>query len=81
MMEIKKIGFTFSIELRTKFVWSHGLQEKGQDNLRKRAATWKELSTLKKDKEDESKYYLNYTKASILEMKVVILMFCSGQTL
>ena len=42
---------------------------KAQDNISKRAAVEKETSTLEKDKEDQSKYYLSYPKPSVLDMK------------
>ena len=45
------------------------LQEKSQDNISKRAAVEKELLTLEKDKEDQSKYYLSYPKPPVLDMK------------
>ena len=35
----------------------------------KRAAVEKEPLTLEKDKEDQSKYYLNYLKSPVLDMK------------
>ena len=45
------------------------LYEKSQDNISKRAAVEKELLTLEKDKEDQSKYYLSYPKPPVLDMK------------
>ena len=42
---------------------------KAQDNISKQAATEKEPSTLEKDKEDQSKYYLIYPKPPVLDMK------------
>ena len=45
------------------------LQEKSQDNISKRAAVEKELLTLEKDKEDQSKYYLSYPKPPVLDIK------------
>ena len=37
--------------------------------MSKRAAFEKELLTLEKDKEDQSKYYLSYSKPLVLDMK------------
>ena len=45
------------------------LYEKAQDNISKRAIVKKEPSTLEKDKENQSKYYLSYPKPSVLDMK------------
>ena len=43
--------------------------EKVQDNISKRAAVEKEPLSLKKDKEDPSKYYLSYPKPPFLHTK------------
>ena len=45
------------------------LQEKGQDNISKPVAVEKEPLTLEKDNEGQSKYYLSYSKPSVLDMK------------
>ena len=45
------------------------LQEEGQDNVSKRAAVEKGQSTLEKNQEDRSKYYLSYPKPPFLDMK------------
>ena len=45
------------------------LSEKAQDNKSKPAAVAKEPFTLEKDKEDQSKYYLSYSKPPVLDMK------------
>ena len=42
---------------------------KAQDNISKQAATEKELSTLEKDKEDQSRHCLIYPKLPVLDMK------------
>ena len=45
------------------------LLEKAQDNIGKRAAVEKESSTIQKDKEDQSKFYLSYPNPRVLDMK------------
>ena len=40
-----------------------------QDNISKRVAVAKEPLTLEKNNEDQSKYYLSYPKAPVLDMK------------
>ena len=45
------------------------LQEKGQDNISKPVVVEKEPLTLEKDNEGQSKYYLSYSKPSVLDMK------------
>ena len=45
------------------------LSEKAQDDISKQAAVGKEPSTLEKDKDGQSKYYLSYPNPSVLDMK------------
>ena len=40
-----------------------------QENIRKRTAVEKEPLALDKDKKDQSKYYLSYSKPPVLDMK------------
>ena len=45
------------------------MYKKVQGNVSKRAAAEKWSSALKKDKGDQSKYYLSYPKPPVLDMK------------
>ena len=58
------------------------MYEKTENNISKWDAIEKEPSTLEKNKEDHSKYYLSYPKTIVLDLnwKIVILILQSGET-